>query len=155
MNEAEVAERNERIWKLRLEHKSQREIGRIVGIDQSQVSRILNEMAAARTNEKIDDYLKVQLERLDLLAERFLALAMAEHLAHNNGRIVMNPETGTPILDDGPSIAAYAKYLDVLKEKSKLLGLYAPEKRQVESTVTITPPEILNLINDIEERDNG
>jgi DNA-binding Lrp family transcriptional regulator len=153
LNEAEVAERNKHIWKLRLAHKTQAEIAEEVGLSQPQISRILDEMAKSHSSEELDTYFSMQISRLENVATTLLDIATRQHIAHNNGRVVRHPDTNELVTDDGPAMAAYGKYLDVMKEINKLRGLHAPEKKEVTGKMDVSP-EVLNLIRDVTESDN-
>lgn len=152
LNEAQRAERDAFIWRCRRANWLQTEIAEEVGLSQAQVSKILASMAKIKDEETLSQVREMQLERLDQLANTFLAIADREHLAHNNGRVVTDPSTGERVRDSGPEIAAYSKYLDVLKERSKLLGLYAPEKVQHTGSVTVAP-EIMSRMKAVMEAD--
>jgi len=150
-NEAQYAERNKRIWQLRLEGKSQRAIAAEVGLSQAQVNRILNEMADNHSSEELDKYFTIQLNRIEAVVEMTWQLAQAEYLAHGNGKLIRDTE-GNPIVDIAPNLAAYSRYMDALKELNKLKGLYAPEKREISGQVDFAP-EVMERLAAIEERD--
>ena len=153
LNEAQVAERNKTIWQLRLEGKSQAAIAEEVGLSQSQISRILDEMAENHSSEELDKYFILQLNRIEAMVEATWRMAQAEYLAHGNGKLIRDND-GNPIVDVSPNLAAYARYMDALKELNKMKGLYAPEKKEVSGQVDLAP-EIMERLRLMEEQDNA
>lgn len=151
LSEVEQAERDRRIWQLRLEGKSQRAIASEIGISQTRVHEILTQMVKDHASEDVEKYLQIQLSRLELVSETAWQMVQDEYFAHGNGRIVVDSE-GHPLTDISPKLQAMTKYIEALKEVNKLRGLYAPEKKQVESTVNIDPKvsELIGLMNNEE-----
>ena len=47
------------------------------------------------------------------------------------GRIVEDPETGRPLIDDGPRLQAIDRLIKILNRVAKLRGLDAPQKLEV------------------------
>lgn len=148
-NEAQKAMRDEYIWHLRVRGYTLREIQADTGIDICTVSNLIKATSKANVRAEIDTYIDMQLARLDMLKKKYLEIAEKHKVSFSqSGRVLsLNDE---PVDDDSPALAAYSKYLDVLKEESKLLGLYAPEKQEVETKVTINPKvtELIGLMND-------
>lgn len=82
-----------------------------------------------------------ELERLDLLQRKATEVLERRHLVVQSGKVVRaganedgDPE-GEPLEDDGPTLAAVASLLRIAERRAKLLGLDAPVKADVTTTV--------------------
>lgn len=87
-----------------------------------------------------------QLRRIDMEREAVVEVLANRHVMVSNGVIVK--EDGTPILDDGPILAAVDRLVKLDDQEAKLLGLYA--KTEVEHSggvrhelVGVDPREIV------------
>lgn len=151
LTEAQTVERNKYIWAQRVRGKTQQQIADEVNLDQTTISTIISSMAKEIKLEDASEYVKMQLDRLADLKDRYMEIISREQVTVSQGRIVRN-EDGTPVRDESVAMAAFKGLLDIQKEESKLLGLYAPEKKQVESTVNIDPKvtELIGLMNNEE-----
>jgi hypothetical protein len=125
--DASTAERDARIWDLRLLGLSLRRIGDQVGLSHPAVKDVLDRGYAGLIYPKVDEARGVELERLDLLLSK-LAPAI--------------------VRGDVPAILAALKVSD---RRAKLLGLDAPTRVQAElEDVTPPRPELLDRIAAVE-----
>lgn len=89
------------------------------------------EESIARLDTNVEIYREEQLQELEYLAEKLHAVFRGEHfIVSQSGRIVEHPETGVPLHDPQPRLAAADRLLKVNAEVSKLRGLHAPTKVQ-------------------------
>lgn len=94
-------------------------------------TRALEESIAAQ-HASVEVYREEQLEELDYLAEEAHKILRARHyIVTQSGRIVEDPETGQPMLDDGPVLAAIDRLVKILDRIAKLRGLDAPQRLEV------------------------
>lgn len=94
-------------------------------------TRALEESIAAQ-HTSVEVYREEQLEELDYLAEEAHKILRARHyVVTQSGRIVEDPETGQPMVDDGPVLAAIDRLVKILDRVAKLRGLDAPQRLEV------------------------
>src|SRR6266542_997995 len=89
MKGAELAafEREDRIWQLRLQEKSYREIGEEVGLSHVQVGNILNARLATMVTPRVSEYRHIETEKLALLEKCFWP--KAEQGDYSAGNIIL------------------------------------------------------------------
>jgi hypothetical protein len=94
-------------------------------------TRALEESIAAQ-HASVEVYREEQLVELDYLAEEAHKILRARHyVITQSGRIVEDPETGQPMHDDGPVLAAIDRLVKILDRIAKLRGLDAPQRLEV------------------------
>ncbi|MEV5944434.1 hypothetical protein [Streptomyces sp. NPDC051994] len=90
------------------------------------------EESIAEQHASIEVYREEQLIELDYLAEEAHKILRARHyVVTASGRIVEDPETGQPLEDDGPVLAAIDRLVKILDRIAKLRGLDAPQRLEV------------------------
>jgi|GEM_PF-1902587 len=90
------------------------------------------EYSIAAQHASVEVYREEQLEELDYLAEEAHKVMRATHyVVAPGGRIVEDPETGRPLIDDGPRLQAIDRLIKILNRVAKLRGLDAPQKLEV------------------------
>lgn len=73
-------------------------------------------------------------ERCEYLIRTFAAIAARPHyVTSTTGNIVRHPDTGQPLIDDGPTIQAGLALLKAEESRRKLLGLDKPAKIEVKT----------------------
>lgn len=83
--------------------------------------------------EASDEVRRMELDRLDDIARGFQRVFATRHYAASvTGKIARHPETGEPLIDDGPVIQAGLALLRVMERRAKYLGLDAPAKSRIE-----------------------
>lgn len=94
-------------------------------------TRALEESIAAQ-HASAEVYREEQLSELDYLAEEAHKILRTRHyVVTQSGKLVEHPETGEPLLDDGPVLAAIDRLVKILDRIAKLRGLDAPQKLEV------------------------
>jgi hypothetical protein len=72
------------------------------------------------------------LERLQDYRRAAYRVLAARHYKVSDGRLVLHPETGEPLLDDAPVLSALDRLLRFDQEEAKLRDLYPAAKTRVE-----------------------
>lgn len=144
-SDAELAERDANVWRLRLKGRSLRQIGAEVGLSHVYVREILERGYEERIYPKVDEARTMELERLDELQQAAWAVLERHHLTVSHGRIVRD-EDGQAILDDGPVLNAIDRLLRVAERRARMLGLDAPTKVEGDHTHRVPSPELLDRV---------
>lgn len=86
--------------------------------------------------EELRSLMLAQLDEIQVVAREIM---LGKHYLVSGGKVVYDPlsQTPTPLLDDGPRMAAMGRLMDVMNRRAKLLGLDAAVKVQ-----TLTLEEI-------------
>ncbi len=130
----EVARRRERAIELRIAGWQWQAIADELGYSDrgaacKDVSRAL-EAAHAEMKDSAAALVQLENERLDAVQRVAMEVMSKDHIHVSNGRIVRH-EDGSPVLDDGPKLAAVGKVVQVSESRRKLLGLDAPTKQEI------------------------
>lgn len=123
------------------------------------VNRCINDIAREPAEAALHfelDRLDAQLLRLDKLEAATLKVLAARHITVNNGRVIIHPETGEPMEDDAPVLAAVDRLVKIEdtrrrngERRARLLGLDAAVK--VDATVHEVTQEDVELAELIRE----
>lgn len=112
------------------------------------VQRGLND-TQAETNDEVR---RMELERLDDLARSALRVLATKHYAiAPGGKLARHPDTGDPLVDDGPTLQAIDRLLKIQERRAKLLGLDQPVKHEVRQVDAIDA-EIESLLAELGAR---
>lgn len=99
---------------------------------QSSAYEAVQRALADSAREPADEVRRIEAERLDELTRHLNRVLVTRHYTvTQSGKIVTHPETGLPLLDDGPVIQAVAGLVRIAERRAKLLGLDAPTKHEV------------------------
>lgn len=112
VEKAEIIKRQQRALELKTDGWSYRAIGEKLGVSHVQAFDDIKGAIAELNETKLEttqDYVSIELERLDALTKALEPMAMVGNVG---------------------SVGAYIKVMD---QRAKLLGLYAPEKKDVTS----------------------
>lgn len=126
------AEEQRRCWELRLRGFSLRRIAAETGLSKSTVeNRLREEFEEYRQDSASlkEQYVALELERLDAAQTVVLAVLEANHMLVSDGRVVRID--GAPLPDSGPVLAAVREFRMISESRRKLLGLDAPTKTTV------------------------
>lgn len=94
------------------------------------------------------EVLQMQLDRLEMYRRHALRVLTGKHIAHSNGRVVINPADGKPVLDPMPVLHALDRLVRIDQEVNKLNDLYPASKSRVE---VVTRDMIEDEIRDLEQ----
>jgi hypothetical protein len=83
--------------------------------------------------EAAEEVRAIEAARLDDLTRVLTRIMATRHyvVSVGSGRIVRHPDTGEPLVDDGPVMHAVAGLLRISERRAKLLGLDAPTRHEV------------------------
>lgn len=75
-----------------------------------------------------------QLEaiRLDAMLEVAMIELHRDHWTISNGRLMLDPTTGEPIIDAGGKLAVLDRVLKIMERRARMLGTDAPTKHQID-----------------------
>lgn len=131
-------ERDARAVELRRSHMNYRQIAAEMGFTAvSSAYEAVQRGLADTVAETNDEVRRQEVERLDDLARAALAVLTKTHIVVSQGRVVLDPDTGQPLVDDGPVLQALDRLLKIQERRAKLLGLDAPSKVEVLTIDTI------------------
>lgn len=117
------AERDAEAARLRSRGLSYEAIGRELGLDKGNAYKAVQRALDSVVREPADELRQLELGRLDDMWQATLAVLEAKHFTVSNGKLIYHPETGGPLLDDGPVLAAVDRLLRIQERRAKLLGL--------------------------------
>lgn len=94
-----------------------------IGVARKDFARALEESIAAQ-HASVEVYREEQLIELEYLAEEAHKILRARHyVVTQSGKVVDDPQTGQPMVDDGPVLAAIDRLVKILDRVAKLRGL--------------------------------
>lgn len=133
---AEVAARRAKLIEYRRQRRPYREFYEELGYSSpAAASRDFNralEENLAEVRTSAEAYREEELLELDHLAATAIRVMHTPHYeVTQSGKIVEDPETGLPLIDDKPKLAAIDRLLKIQDRRSKLLGLDAAQKVEV------------------------
>ncbi|HEV7979833.1 hypothetical protein [Amycolatopsis sp.] len=85
----------------------------------------------------VDMHRTVQIECLDAFTRAAWKVLKADHVTVSHGKVVLHPETGKPLLDDGPKLAAIDRLLRIEERRARLLGLDVSVKQALDLSGTV------------------
>jgi hypothetical protein len=122
--------------RLRVEERLQyREIAQVMGCSTSTAYDRVQRVYQARKVEATDQMRQQEHARLDMLWQHQKRIAEGMYYQTAHGKVVKDPETGTPLVDPMPNIAARKEMRAIAESMRKLEGLDQPTK--VEQTGAI------------------
>ena len=129
---ADIVLRDVQATRLRAQHLTFEQIGQALGINKSTAKRAVDRVLNHAQVEAAEELRAVELAVLIAARQRLVQVLYAKHVHVSDGRVVRD-DTGEPILDDGPAIAAARAIQGNSESIRKLLGLDAP----AQATVTV------------------
>lgn len=130
-----TAERAAAAIDLRAQGRTYQQIADELGYaDKGQAWRAVERGKLAILKEPVERLIQTEAERLDELYVEALEVLSREHVTVSHGKVVCD-ETGTPILDDGPRLAALDRLVKIRESYRKLHGLDAEKKVSVSGGV--------------------
>jgi predicted DNA-binding protein (UPF0251 family) len=121
--------------RLRGKRMTYREIGERMGCSyQTAWSRVQRAYKAARA-DATDVAREFERQRLDEMYRKAEDIAEKTHYVTAHGKVVINPETGQPLVDPMPVLAAYKEMRQIAESYRKLEGLDQPTKVEQSGTV--------------------
>jgi hypothetical protein len=100
------------------------------------------------------EVLQMQLDRLETYRRQAMRILAGKHIAHSNGRVVINPQDGKPVMDPMPVLHALDRLVRIDTEVNKLRDLYPAAKSRVEVvTIDMIEDEITTLERELAVND--
>lgn len=154
------AQRRTEMLALRVNGLTLEQIGEVMGIEKSTVSRVIGNALATLVREPAQELLALELERCDVLLAQAMQTARAFHPVIYAGRVVTGPlldTSGMPIRDactgdvifqaiedKAPKLAAIATAIRVMERRAKLLGIDGSVAPQLERRTSL-PQDLSKL----------
>jgi len=134
---AAIAQRRTRVLAMRIEERTYAEIAAALGISEAvaqqdyrrAVDQCRADLAATVTQART-----LELARLAAMEREVWKVLRARHIIIQQGRIVRD-DSGQPVPDDGPVLAAVDRLERISARRARLLGLDAPVKIEVSDEV--------------------
>lgn len=104
--------------------------------------------------EQIDGYRQLEIEKLDALERLMWAIVRKKHILAQHGRIMFDPQSGEPMIDQAPLFMAADRLVKIHERRAKLLGLDAPTKLEVRATDELDT-DIAGLLAQLAARGEG
>lgn len=125
---AEAAERDAEAARLRSTGMSYGDIAKALGYADASGAHMACSRAMKVIAEPARELRAIELARLDLILREAWTVMVTEHITVSQGRVVAHPDTGLPLRDHGPVLAAIDRILKIAERRARLLGLDAPTK---------------------------
>lgn len=159
----ETANRDARAAELRSQGWSYNRIAAELGMHKSSVIDAIHRALADIVREPAEAVLHFELDRLDAELVRLNALEAkvrtvleGRHITVNNGRVIINPDTGQPMEDDGPILQAVDRLLKIEdarrrngERRAKLTGLETLKVEAVVHEVTQQDIELREMVTEM------
>ena len=108
-----------------------RQIGQHFGVNESGAYKMVQRAVADIPRGDTAELVAIEVEKLDAIERKYLEIARKHHVfVSQGGKVVYDGDV--KLEDDGPAMQAMAGLLRVSERRSRLLGLDAPAKSQVE-----------------------
>lgn len=117
------------------------------------VLRALEE-ANRLVRERLDGYRQLEGEKLDALERLMWAIARKKHILAQHGKVIFDPETGEPMIDQAPLFMAADRLVKIAERRAKLFGWDAPTKLEVRATNELDT-DIAGLLAQLAARGEG
>jgi hypothetical protein len=114
--------------RLRAQRYTYQQIGRIMGCSTSTAHSRVQRVYKDAKQEATEMARHIERERLDELWRKAEEIANTVHYVTAHGKVVLHPETGDPVIDDNPVLAARREMRAIAESYRKLEGLDAPQK---------------------------
>jgi len=151
----ETAERDAAACRLRTDGRTYQQIADDLGFtDPSAARKSVERALAAVVAEPAGRLRTIELARLDAATAKAFDVLNRDHIVVNNGRVIMDPATGRPLRDDGPTLAAIDRIVRLSERRARLCGLDAAVKVEA-ITVDQVEAEIARLAAELGMNDTA
>lgn len=132
LRQLETAERDAEACRLRVAGATYDQIAAQLGYtDRSLARRACERALLAVVAEPAEVLRTLELARLDAALIKAFKILHGQHVVVSNGRVVLDPGTGQPLVDSAPVLGAIDRILKIGERRAKLLGLDEPVRAQV------------------------
>jgi transcriptional regulator with XRE-family HTH domain len=124
-------DREAAVLRARAERRSFEDIAQELGMSETGARTAYKRALQSRVDPDLENLRNAEELRLNAIEDGLLQIITRDHPMASFGRIVMNPVTGQPYLDDGPKLRAYAELRKVSESRRTLRGADAPIRKVV------------------------
>lgn len=109
-----------------------RAIAAEMGVDVHTAYGYVQDALKATLKEPAENLVRLESERIDFLYSRALEILERSHVTVSHGKVICD-DTGQPIPDDGPKLAAIREMRTLRESFRKLRGLDSPSKVSIDA----------------------
>ncbi|MEU1731402.1 hypothetical protein [Streptosporangium sp. NPDC020145] len=128
-----TAARDAEACRLRAQNLTYAQIGAELGISKSQAHDAVRRALRDTLQEPADEVRKLELLRLDELAQLARRVMLATHYVVSQGKVVRLRRGGAPLEDDTPVLQAIDRLLRIQERRARLLGLDSPQRVSIDA----------------------
>ncbi len=128
-----TAERDAEACRLRIQNLTYRQIAKVLDVSVHTAYEGVQRALRDTQQEPADGVKRLELERLDELAQKVTEVMLATHYVVSQGKVVSLSRDGEPLLDDAPVLQAVDRLLRIQERRARLLGLDAPQRVSVDA----------------------
>jgi hypothetical protein len=141
-------EKRAQVVELRREGLTFAAIGERMGFSHQRAQVLYRQALAAVVSPAVEALRAEHLAETAEARETALQVMRSAHVAHSQGRVVVDPDTGEKLLDDGPKLDAARTLMAVQAREAKLTGADAATKveAEVSGQVDVTSIPLVGLI---------
>jgi hypothetical protein len=129
----DTARRDAEACRLRAQNLTYREIAAELGVDVHTAYDAVQRGLRDTLQEPADDVRRLELERLDELAQKAREVMNGTHYVIAQGSVVRLTRRGSPLEDDGPVLQAIDRLLRIQERRARLLGLDSPQRVSIDA----------------------
>lgn len=129
----DTAARDAQACELRAQGLTYAAIGAELGLSKSQAFEGVQRALRDTLQEPADDVRRLELIRLDELAQHARQVLLGTHYVVSQGRVVRLTRGGIPLEDDAPKLAAIDRLLRIQERRARLLGLDSPQRVSIDA----------------------
>lgn len=131
------AQRDAKLIELRRAGHTFQAIGDELGFSRQRACARYWELMREPVVAAVADYRAEQLDRLDRLVREASAVLARDHVTVSHGKVIRDEQTGKPLLDDGPKLAAIRELRAIEAQRTDLLGTKTPVKVEIGGGTTV------------------
>ena len=132
---------------MRLHLKKLREIGEHFGVTAQAAALMIQRAFGDIPRESTEELIRLEIEKLDAIERKYLEVVNRSHpvvtmsgklVVLNDREAILEGQDEVLLMDDTPTMHALAGLLKVADRRAKLLGLNAPTRTELTSTVPVS-----------------
>ncbi|MGP3917668.1 hypothetical protein [Nonomuraea sp. 10N515B] len=129
----DTARRDAEACRLRAQNLTYRQIAAELGVDVHTAYDAVQRGLRDTLQEPADEVRRLELDRLDELAQKAREVMLATHYLVSQGRVVRLTRGGAPLEDNGPALQAIDRLLRIQERRARLLGLDSPQRVSIDA----------------------
>lgn len=140
---------------LRQRHLTYDQIAEQLGCSKAAAYQAVKRGLLDTLREPADYVRNMEVERYDEMARVAWGVVYRTHyVVGSSGKVALHPESGQPLVDDGPRLAGIDRLLKISKARRELLGLDEPSRVEV-TTYAGVDADIARLVAELAARGQG